>query len=299
MDRPTTAHGLALHSGALVAVRPAKVALAQIAKKAHLFGDATLQEWFRLADAGRPRQNLHDEGHGRAVWRVGGYLAKMLNFTPRERHLTAVCCYTHDIGGVEGATGHETAGARMVRQWLLDNGAGNDDADEAAAIIAGHRTAHILADGICSRVHAATAIADKAVGDELRVRTDRRAELAEFFSSGRMSEWLDLETREAAERDNPFRYDRLHLRVNFAIRPGPRLVVDGELGEICLSLRLKPGVATHDDLLRLFGGRYRACHIAADYLCHSFRLQLDQQRYRWDDDTSGWQRIEDCRVPTA
>lgn len=299
MERQTTAHGSALGTGALVAVRPTRVPLAQIAKKANLFGNGRLQAWFRQADAGRPRQNLHDEAHGRAVWRVGGYLAKMLNFTDRERHLTAICCYGHDIGGVVGAKGHETAGARMIREWLLDNGASEGDADDAAAVVAAHRTSFILANGITSRVHAATAIADKAVGDELRLRTDRRAELEDYFGSGRMAQWLELEAAEAAEVDNPFRFDRLHLRVNFAIRPGPRLVVDGELCEMCLSLRLKAGVATHEDLLQLFGGRYRACHLAADYLCHAFRLQLDQQRYRWDDDTSGWLRIEDCRVPTG
>jgi hypothetical protein len=298
------AHGWALNGGVLVAAPSSSPTvrrtrrLADIAARWNLLNDPTLLGWFVEADRGRLGQNAHDRDHGLAVWQVGGMIANFLRFTDAEKYTTAVVCYSHDVGSRIGQLGHEAEGARMMRQWMLAQGASDREADDVALPIEGHRTSFVLDanGGFFSRPHAALILADKSVGDEERVRLGRRLELdACLTDRDRMTEWLRAED---ADWNGPVHDpDRRHARINFGIIPTPHLKIDRGTRVMSLTLKLKRQIVSDGDILGLFGDRYRACHMAAGFLDYHFRLHLDDNWYGFNEVMGQWQLVDDVEVP--
>jgi hypothetical protein len=266
--------------------------LVRIAKG--LWSNRTLLNWMREADEGRRTQNEHGTEHHRSVWKVGGYIGKRCQFTKRERALTAIACAGHDVGSCIGQVGHEEKGAEMMYNLTLELGACEPDAWEVYWLIAHHRTSQIMANGISSRPHAALVLADKAVGDELRVREDVRQTLDSHARTGSLHEWRRIEAEEWDD-GNP---DKRHARINFAIRHA-RLIVDSDcpdLSEVVLSMKLKTSIASHEEVLDLFGLRYRVSHMAATHLDHALRVDFNGHRVRWDEDSNCWQWVDGCKL---
>lgn len=245
-------------------------------------------------DRKRASQTYHDLTHFTLVRDVAVSLATSIdNLVPGllSQHtrevIIPVAGFLHDVGGGIDPDDHARVGAQWSRKYLKKLGFTRDDIREISRVIACHRSEVVLKPRSFSRRNFADAawaivvIADKAVGDEERVRPGPAAELARLRNEHRMSEWTGSE----------------HDQVNFAIKSAD-LVLDGrgkgatDPGVIVLKLRLDEEVASPEQVYKLYGRRFHACGKAAQYLGFVFRLEFNGERYYYDKKAQGWKRVE-------
>ncbi len=245
-------------------------------------------------DRKRASQTYHDLTHFTLVRDVAVSLAYSINnLIPGmlSKHIleviVPVSAFLHDIGGGINPDDHARVGAQWSRKYLKKRGFTKDDIREISRVIACHRSEVVLKPRSFSRRNFADAawaivvIADKAVGDEERVRPGPAAELARLRDEHKMSEWKGSE----------------HDQVNFAIKSAD-LVLDGrgkgatDPGVIVLKLRLDEEVASPEQVYKLYSRRFHACGKAAQYLGFVFRLEFNGERYFYDKKSQGWKRVE-------
>jgi uncharacterized protein len=245
-------------------------------------------------DRKRASQTYHDLNHFTLVRDVAVSLAMsidrlipgMLSAHTRDV-IIPVAGFLHDLGGGIDPDNHATAGAKWTRKYLKKLGFTRSDITEISRIVACHRSEVVLKARSFSRRNFADAawaivvIADKAVGDEDRVRPGPAAELARLRDEHKMHEWTGNE----------------HDQVNFAIKSAD-LVIDGhskgaaDPGVMVLKLRMDESVAKPEQVYRLYGRRFHACGKAAQYLGFVFRLEFNGERYYFDKPASDWKRVE-------
>lgn len=245
-------------------------------------------------DRKRASQTYHDLTHFTLVRDVAVSLASSINnLMPGllSKHtlevIVPVAAFLHDIGGGIDPDDHARVGAQWSRKYLKKRGFTKEDIREISRVIACHRSEVVLKPRSFSRRNFADAawaivvIADKAVGDEERVRPGPAAELSRLRDEHKMSEWTGSE----------------HDQVNFAIKSAD-LVLDGrgkgatDPGVIVLKLRLDEEVATPEQVYKLYSRRFHACGKAAQYLGFVFRLEFNGERYLYDKKSQGWKRVE-------
>lgn len=245
-------------------------------------------------DRKRASQTYHDLNHFTLVRDVAVSLASSIHAIMPEmlpQHtrdvIIPVAGFLHDIGGGIDPDDHARAGANWARKYLKKLGFTPDDVREISRVIACHRSEVVLKARSFSRRNFADAawaivvIADKAVGDEERVRPEPALELARLRKEGKMSEWTGS----------------VHDQVNFAIKSAD-LVLDGrgkgatDPGVIVLKLRMDEDVASPEQVYNLYGRRFHACGKAAQYLGFVFRLEFNGERYYYDKRAQGWKRVE-------
>ncbi len=245
-------------------------------------------------DRKRASQTYHDLNHFTLVRDVAISLAASIErlipgmLTAHTRDvIIPVAGYLHDIGGGIDPDNHATAGAKWTRKYLKKLGFSKSDITEISRIVACHRSEVVLKARSFSRRDFADAawaivvIADKAVGDEERVRPGPAAELARLRDAHKIHEWKGSE----------------HDQVNYAIKSAD-LVIDGrgkgatDPGVMVLKLRMDEEIATPEQVYNLYGRRFHACGKAAQYLGFVFRLEFNGERYYYDKPSQGWKRIE-------
>lgn len=245
-------------------------------------------------DRKRASQTYHDLTHFTLVRDVAVSLATMIEdlvpgMLPKHTRevIIPVAGFLHDIGGGIDPDDHARVGAQWSRKYLRKKGFTKSDIHEISRVIACHRSEVVLKARSFSRKNLADAawaivvIADKAVGDEERVRPEPAAELARLRAEHKIHEWTGS----------------VHDQVNFAIKSAD-LVLDGrgkgatDPGVIVLKLRMDEEVATPEQVYQLYGRRFHACGKAAQYLGFVFRLEFNGERYFFDKKSQGWQRVE-------
>lgn len=241
----------------------------------------------------RSHQTHHDLRHLLLVRDVAVSLAKQIDairpgmFTQHQIEvIIATAAFFHDLGSGIDPDNHAAAGAIWARKNLPLFGYLKPDIQESCRIIACHRSEVVLKEDRSFRkpnfgdaCWAVVVIADKAVGDETRVRDDAFRALTELLEQDRMSEWQGSE----------------HDRINFAIKKS-ELVVDGrgneEPGAIILKLRMDERVAKPEEVCNLYSARFHACGKGAQYLEFLFRLEFNGERYYYDKPTSAWRPVD-------
>lgn len=247
-----------------------------------LFEDPVILALYASGDENRKHQTKHDLNHVLLVLDVANKLAAaILALFPgmMSEHVLNViiplAAFLHDIGGGIDADNHAEAGARWVRMYLKKLGFDRKTVTEIYRIIAGHRSEVVLGANSFKRPDFADAawaivvIADKAVGDEERVRPEPAAELARLREAHKMSEFQGS----------------AHDQVTFAIKSSD-LVVDGR--EIVLKLRIDGEVASPEQIYTLYGKRFHGCGKAALYLGFVFRLEFNGVRFYYDEGLQSW-----------
>jgi prolyl oligopeptidase len=259
-----------------------------------VYSDSEVMALCAEGDRKRASQTYHDLTHFILVRDVAISLASSIDalipgmLTQHVREvIIPIAAFLHDIGGGIDPDDHARVGAQWARKYLKKLGFARDDIREISRAIACHRSEVVLKPRSFSRKNFADAawaivvIADKAVGDEERVRPGPAAELARLREDRKMSEWTGTE----------------HVQVNFAIKSAD-LVLDGrskgatDPGFIVLKLRLDEEVASPEQVCKLYGRRFHACGKAAQYLGFVFRLEFNGERYFYDKKSQEWKRVE-------
>lgn len=259
-----------------------------------IYSDPVVQDLCAEGDRKRSSQTYHDLTHFKLVRDVANSLAATINesvpgmLTAHVRDvIIPVAAYLHDIGGGINPDDHARVGAQWTRKYLKKLGFAANDIREISRVVACHRSEVVLKPRSFNRKNFADApwaivvIADKAVGDEERVRPGPAAELTRLRSQNKMHEWKGSE----------------HDQVNFAIKSAD-LVVDGrgkgatDPGVIVLKLRIDEEVAKPELIYRLYGKRFHACGKAAQYLGFVFRLEFNGERYYFDKKLKDWAKVE-------
>lgn len=248
-----------------------------------LFEDVVILALYASGDQNRSHQTKHDITHVRLVMDVAIKLAAAIHaLYPNmmsehvQKVIIPLAAFLHDIGGGIDADNHAEAGAIWAREYLLKLGFDDATVTEICRIIAGHRSEVALGTDSFKRpdfadaAYAIVVIADKAVGDEERVRPEPAAELARLREAGKMSEFQGSD----------------HDRVTYSIKSSD-LVVDGS--EIVLKLRIDEEVAAPELIYSLYGKRFHGCGKAAQYLGFAFRLEFNGVRFYYDEGLQSWQ----------
>lgn len=254
-------------------------------------------EVLALCDEGdrkRASQTKHDRNHLVLVRDVAVSLtAEIDRLLPGKlsshvrKVIIPVAAFLHDIGGGIDPDNHASAGAKWSRSYLKRLGFDKETVNHIARIVACHRSEVVLKPKSFRRANfvdaawAIVVIADKAVGDEDRVRPGPAKELTRLRDEHRMHEWTGSE----------------HDQVNFAIKSA-ELVLDGrgagapDPGAIVLKLRIDEQVSTPEQVYHLYGKRFHACGKAAQYLGFLFRLEFNGERYFYDKPSKDWKRVD-------
>jgi len=252
-------------------------------KTSQLFEDLVILALYASGDQNRKHQTKHDLNHVLLVMNVANKLAAAIHalypdmMSEHVRNvIIPLAAYLHDIGGGIDADNHAQAGAIWVREYLKKLGFDRRTVTEICRIIAGHRSEVALGEKSFRRANFADAawaivvIADKAVGDEERVRPEPAAELARLRETHKMNEFQGSE----------------HDLVTYSIKSSD-LVVDG--AEIVLKLRIDEEVATPEQIYTLYEKRFHGCGKASQYLGFAFRLEFNGVRFYYDEGLHGWQ----------
>lgn len=259
-----------------------------------IYLDAEVLNLCAEGDRKRASQTYHDLTHFTLVRDVATSLAATIDehipgmiSTHTREVIIPVAAYLHDIGGGINPDDHARAGAKWTRKYLKQLGFAPDDIKEISRVVACHRSEVVLRQRSFNRKHyqdaawAIVVIADKAVGDEERVRPGPASELARLRAENKIHEWTGS----------------VHDQVNYAIKSAD-LVVDGrgkgasDPGVIVLKLRMDENVASPEQVYKLYGKRFHACGKAAQYLGFVFRLEFNGERYFYDKPSKEWKRVE-------
>ena len=283
---------------------------AMIAFEQRMYDDPVFNRWFEEGDRARAHQTAHDKNHGIDVRTGSDYVMRAYvrhcerihrpRPTRMARSVVAITGYTHDIGSVAGEVEHEEVGARMQYERLhIQLGLPLAPVEHICGVTRRHRSASVLRDGIFSAEHAIVVIADKARGDETRVRPEVRDRLEQLRRIDAVSSYRGL-------RGEDPRY--LHDVINFAIKQA-RLFADAEDGAgsnssaLTLQIRLDEQAATCGEVLSLFDTRYRALNVAAQYLGMVFRMEFlleeESKRFYFNAYQQAWKEIAPHGLPVG
>ncbi len=255
------------------------------------YQDPRLLKLYDAGDRLSRSQTKHDANHAYLVRDVAVELVRQLREhkcpEPLDEETASVviplAAFLHDIGRGVDVEDHAGAGARLMHKYLRDSGFPEHIVKRVCRIIACHRSKVVLSRELDDPAWAIVVIADKAVGDEDRVRPLRAKllRIMRFFGAARL-------------------WQGEHDRVNFAIKEA-HLVVDGDdrsldPGAIVLKLRIDEKVARPDEIYSLYGERFHACGRAAQYLGYLFRLEFNGIRFVYDKAVSGWVPVKAIKV---
>ncbi len=116
----------------------------------------------------------HGKRHVSWVAKNAGRIMRKLGYPERRAELAEIAGYLHDIGNAINRVGHESSGALLAKDILLDMGMPYEEVLEVMAAIGNH---HEESGYPVSDIAAALIIADKADVHRTRVRPKNRSSL--------------------------------------------------------------------------------------------------------------------------
>ncbi len=263
-----------------------------------MYADREVLARYDAGDKARSDQTFHDRRHAFQVRDVGMALTDEIDARlpgaldeRTKKVIIPAALFLHDNGSAEGEKNHNITGARWARDYMTRKGFSRDTVREVCRCIALHRSRQALAAGAFRRpdfgdaAWAIVVIADKAVGDETRVRPAPLKELQKLRKQRKVHLWKGS----------------IHDRINYAIK-GSELIVDGrgegssDPGVIVLRLRIDPLVCQPADIYDLYRDRFHACGRAAQYLGFLFRLEFNGVRYMYSKETEDWVPVSAIKV---
>jgi hypothetical protein len=257
-----------------------------------IFRDPTVRQLYAQGDQLSSSQTKHDEGHAFQVLAVGKALVREIHkrmplmFDEYTREIVIpIAAFLHDVGRAINVDEHASAGAKWAKGYLTGLGFDRTTVRSICRIIACHRSSVVLkpksfsAPDYKDAAWAIVVIADKAVGDEDRVRPEPLKELRRLRQKRRMHEFAGSK----------------HDLVNYAIK-GAALTVDGrddlaDPGAIVLKLKIDKVVCQPADIYGLYLDRFHACGKAAQYMGFLFRLEFNGVRYAFSKEKQEWQPV--------
>lgn len=117
----------------------------------------------------------HGERHVSWVAKNAGKIMRKLNYPERRGQLAEIAGYLHDIGNAVNRVGHESTGALLAKDILLEMGMPFEEVLEIMAAIGNH---HEESGYPVSDIAAALILADKADVHRTRVRPQNRTPYA-------------------------------------------------------------------------------------------------------------------------
>ncbi|MEO0214888.1 MAG: HD domain-containing protein [candidate division WOR-3 bacterium] len=117
----------------------------------------------------------HGERHVSWVAKNAGRIMRKLNYPERRAQLAEIAGYLHDIGNAVNRVGHESIGALLAKDILLEMGMPFEEVLEIMAAIGNH---HEESGYPVSDIAAALILADKADVHRTRVRPQNRTPYA-------------------------------------------------------------------------------------------------------------------------
>jgi hypothetical protein len=261
-----------------------------------LYTDREILDLYAAGDKVSQGQTKHDIGHAFSVLQTAEYLTDEIckRFPAKiddETRFVVIpaAAFLHDIGRAIEVDDHAGAGARITRKLLEPRGFDREVVKRIQRIVALHRSSAVLKMKFNDIAWAIVVIADKCVGDEDRVRPGRAAILRalRFVHLAHHNWWDNAE----------------HDRVNFAIKKSELLVDSddapdaGHAGAIVLKLSLDEVVAPATELLTLYADRFHSCGRAAKFLGFVFRIEINGNRWAFDDGKNMWDPIRGFSVP--
>lgn len=263
-----------------------------------IFRDPEVRKLYKLGDKLSSSQTKHDEGHAFQVLAVGVALSNEINRRIPEvldeyarEIVIPIACFLHDAGRAINVDNHASAGAKWARGYLANLSFDRATVRKICRIIACHRSSIVLkpksftAANYEDAAWAVVVIADKAVGDEDRVRPEPLKELRRLRRLRRMQDFQGSQ----------------HDLVNYAIK-GSCIQVDGrednatDPGVIVLKLRIDRHVCPPSTIFTLFRERFHACSKAAQYLGFAFRLEFNGVRYAFCKEKKDWVPVTSIQV---
>ncbi len=256
-----------------------------IAVRDAMYRDPELLAVYEKGDQNSKGQTRHDYIHGDEVRDLALRLTHQLDLIfpgmldeITKEFVIPVAAWLHDIGRAINLERHDVEGAKLAKEYLDSRGVPSSLRARVCEIIGRHRAHSVISKGIQNAEHAIVVIADKCIGDEGRVRSDKALilRLARFVGFGKWS----------LARVNMWG-NAPHDRVNFAIKKAD-LIVDNYSesteGEIVLKLTIDERVATMKEIVTLdwFAESFFACGKAAKHFGFRFRLEFNGVRHRWD-----------------
>lgn len=253
-----------------------------------MYRDPELLSIYEQGDRNSSGQTRHDYVHGDEVTALALKLTKQLHeiFPERMDEVTRefvipVSAWLHDIGRAVDIKNHHVEGARIASRYLKKHGIPGDLVARICRIIVHHRAGSVIKNGIRSDEHAIVVIADKCIGDEARVRSDK-AFILRVLSYCGFGKWT------LARKD--FWYNAAHDRVNFAIKEAELFVDVNDpeaaqpTGEIVLKLSVDESVATIEEIVTLdwFADSFFACGKGSRKFGFFFRIEFNGVRHMWD-----------------
>jgi hypothetical protein len=261
-----------------------------------LYDDREILDLYAAGDKISSGQTKHDIGHAFSVLHTAEFLTGEIckRFPDKlddETRFVVIPAgaFLHDIGRAIDVDDHAGAGARITRTLLAPRGLDSEVIKRIQRIVALHRSSAVLKMKFNDPAWAIVVIADKCVGDEDRVRPGPANML-------RVLRFLRL-----AHRD--WWNNAAHDRVNFAIKKSDLLVDSDDThnadhaGAIVLKLSLDEVVAPATELLTLYADRFHSCGRAAKYLGFVFRIEINGDRWAFDDDNNKWHPVRGFSVP--
>lgn len=255
-----------------------------------IFQDPTVRQLYAQGDQLSASQTKHDEGHAFQVLAVGLALVAEIHkrmpdiFDEWTREIVIpAALFLHDVGRAIDVDNHAKAGAKWAKGYLTELGFDKTTVRRICKIIACHRSSLVLkpnsfrAANYGDAAWAVVVIADKAVGDEDRVRPEKLKELRKLRKKRQLKQWTGSR----------------HDLINYAIK-GSALIVDGrddsqsDPGAIVLKLRIDKLVCQPFDIYDLYRDRFHACGKAAQYLGFLFRLEFNGVRYAYSKEKQDW-----------
>jgi hypothetical protein len=191
--------------------------------------------------------------------------------------IVAAAAYLHDIGRAVNVNEHASAGAKWAAKYLSEKAMPKQAVDLICKIIACHRSSTVLKADFDHAAWAIVVIADKAVGDEDRVRPDKAFYLRLMRFFGISGLWKGS----------------LHDKVNFAIKAA-KLVVLGN--KIVLRIKLDTRVAKPKEIYTLYRSRFHAASKASKYLGYTFALEFNEEMFVFCDEQNNWIPIPEIDV---
>ncbi len=186
----------------------------------------------------------HSFAHVTKVSDTAAYILSALNYSEREVELAKIAGYVHDIGNLINRKGHSQIGAVMVFDILNELGM---DADEISTIVGAIGNHDEGTGAPINPITAALIIADK---------TDVR--------------------RSRVRNSNLTSFD-IHDRVNYSV-VSCSLIINSEVKEIILELKLDTEIGSVMDYFEIFLGRMDMCRKAAEKLGLRFVMSANGQR---------------------
>ena len=232
-------------------------------------------ECYKRGDKLSSNQTKHDIGHAFEVLAVGYKALEIVDARFPDlldewtrKVVLPLGLFLHDIGRCINVDKHDVAGA----QWVMENlpnitidgeSLPLDIIKRVARIVACHRTSRYVNVKFVDPALDIVIIADKCVGDEARVRWQRR--LVYWF----------LTAIGYPEKGDNMREGGIHDRVNYGIKNSD-FELDGDI--MVLRMSVDPRVCSAKEIYELYGDRYRCVVMAAGKLGFGFELEFDGVR---------------------